>query len=282
MSQETPTPAAPKKSRKTLFIIAGAVVLLGTGVGAYWKLSARPSVDAAPVAPKPEPPAIIAFDPFVVNLADAAGSRYLRVTLAIVVEGEEHAKELSEDDVTRMRIRSSILEMLAEQTADAAHDRRGQGRAQEGHRRTHQPRRRASESHRCPLLRIRRPVTSGSRRTPLPPLHDVVCKVDVMLGIGSKCRFASASRLRRDSIIRLTKLAGGDMQVLVNGVRRRLRRGRHRRREHGNQDHRGRGTAEQRGGRMNGSVFRACLPWPIVLGWSVRWPGGAARRASRR
>ena len=79
---------------------------------------AKPAAEAAPVAAKPEPSSMISLDPFVVNLADPGGSRYLRVTLGIVVEGEEHAKELAEDDVTRMRLRSSILEMLAEQTAE--------------------------------------------------------------------------------------------------------------------------------------------------------------------
>ena len=49
------------------------------------------------------------------------------------------------------------------------------------------------------------------------PLHDVVCRVDVMLGTaGMSVRDCIA--LRRDSIVRLTKSAGGDMEVLVNGI----------------------------------------------------------------
>jgi flagellar FliL protein len=118
MSQDTPAAAAPKKSRKTLFIIVAVVVLLGAGGAAYWMFSAKPADGAAPVAAKPGPSSMISLDPFVVNLADPGGSRYLRVTLGIVVEGQEDAKELAEDDVTRMRLRSSILEMLAEQTAE--------------------------------------------------------------------------------------------------------------------------------------------------------------------
>jgi flagellar protein FliL len=118
MAQEAPAVAAPKKSRKLLFIIVAVVVLLGGGGGAYWMFAGKSAGDAEPVAAKPEAPAIVNLEPFVVNLADPGGSRYLRVTLGIVVEGENHVKELAEDDVTRLRLRSSILEMLAEQTAD--------------------------------------------------------------------------------------------------------------------------------------------------------------------
>lgn len=49
------------------------------------------------------------------------------------------------------------------------------------------------------------------------PLHDVMCHVDVMLG-SSEMSVRDCMSLRRDSIIRLTKPAGGDMQVVVNGV----------------------------------------------------------------
>jgi flagellar motor switch protein FliN/FliY len=49
------------------------------------------------------------------------------------------------------------------------------------------------------------------------PLHDVVCHVDVMLG-SAEMTVRDCLGLRADSIIRLTKAAGGDMQVVVNGV----------------------------------------------------------------
>ena len=49
------------------------------------------------------------------------------------------------------------------------------------------------------------------------PLHDVVCQVDVMLGTAAMS-VRDCIALRRDAIIRLTKSAGGDMQVVVNGV----------------------------------------------------------------
>jgi flagellar motor switch protein FliN len=51
----------------------------------------------------------------------------------------------------------------------------------------------------------------------LTPLNDVVCHIDVMLG-GAAMSVRDCLVLRRDAIIRLTKAAGGDMQVMVNGV----------------------------------------------------------------
>jgi flagellar motor switch protein FliN/FliY len=52
---------------------------------------------------------------------------------------------------------------------------------------------------------------------PFAALHDVVCRVDVMLG-SAAMSVRDCISLRRDSIVRLTKSAGGDMEVLVNGV----------------------------------------------------------------
>ena len=49
------------------------------------------------------------------------------------------------------------------------------------------------------------------------PLNDVVCRVDVMLG-GAALSVRDCLALRKNAIIRLAKLAGGDMEVVVNGV----------------------------------------------------------------
>ena len=51
----------------------------------------------------------------------------------------------------------------------------------------------------------------------LTPLSDVVCQVDVLLG-GAEMSVRDCLALKRDAIIRLTKAAGGDMQVMVNGI----------------------------------------------------------------
>jgi flagellar FliL protein len=119
MSNATPpAPPAAKKSRAMLFAIIGVIVGLGGGGGAYWLYASR---IAPPAAAKPAPPpttGIVPMEPFVVNLADEGGSRFLRVTLSLVVEGEEHAKEIAESDVVRARLRSAILERLTLQKGE--------------------------------------------------------------------------------------------------------------------------------------------------------------------
>jgi flagellar FliL protein len=116
MAQEAPTAAAapPQKSRKLIIVAASVLVLGGVG-GGYWY--ARQGSSQPPVEAPKEPPAIVNMDPFVVNLSDPGGARFLRVTLGLVVSGEGEAKEFAEDAVARMRVRSAILEMLSQQTA---------------------------------------------------------------------------------------------------------------------------------------------------------------------
>ena len=115
--QPTQAPATPAKSRKTLYIAVALVLVAGGGAGAYFTF-ATPADAAAAVEEEPaEPPAIVNFDPFVVNLADPGGARFLRLTIAVVVDGEEQAKEFDEDEVARLETRSSIIEMLSQQRA---------------------------------------------------------------------------------------------------------------------------------------------------------------------
>ena len=110
-----------RKGRGKLIPILMAVLLLGGGGGgAYWYFVARAAAATAePAEPvEPEGTGVVNFDPFVVNLADPGGMRFLRVNLALVVKDEEEAKELGENAVVKSRIRSSLIELLAQQTSD--------------------------------------------------------------------------------------------------------------------------------------------------------------------
>ena len=49
------------------------------------------------------------------------------------------------------------------------------------------------------------------------PLQDVVCRVEVMLGTAAMS-VRSCIALRPDTIIPLTKTAGGDLEIVVNGI----------------------------------------------------------------
>jgi flagellar FliL protein len=112
-----PSPAAPARSRKLLYFLVALLLVAGGGAGAYFAFAKPADATAAGEEEPTEPPAIVHFDPFVVNLADPGGARFLRLTIGVVVDGEDHAKEFAEDKVARMQTRSSIIEMLSLQHA---------------------------------------------------------------------------------------------------------------------------------------------------------------------
>ena len=128
MSNTAPAPTGtptPKKSRRGLLIaVTIAIVLLGGGGAAYWVLAGGAKAHEAAQAheeeeKEPETPGVaVALDPFVVNLADLGGSRFLRVSLSLIVHDEAHAAEIGESELVKMRVRSAVLELLAMQTAD--------------------------------------------------------------------------------------------------------------------------------------------------------------------
>lgn len=122
---DTPAAAPPAKSKKSLMMIVLALVVLGGGgAGAYFFYFKAPPAEAGAEEPAEEEPAeaegggIVPLEPFVVNLADAGTGNFLRVTVGLVVPDEEVAKEVEENALDTAKIRSSILELLAQQSAD--------------------------------------------------------------------------------------------------------------------------------------------------------------------
>jgi flagellar protein FliL len=133
-----PLPGAEAKGKgksKLIIILAVVLLLLGGGGGAaYWFLLRAPAAEVGDASTKghdgekpnkdkkktKEPaaePGMVAFDPFLVNLADEGGQSYLRVTLSLLVGSEEDAKLLEGKAVVKTRIRSAILEVLSMKTA---------------------------------------------------------------------------------------------------------------------------------------------------------------------
>ena len=127
---EAPAGEAPAKPKSKLPLIAGAAVLVlaGAGGGGYWWWSHRAPADpkaaeAAAAAEKAEPhtpedAGIVGFEPFVANLADEGGTRFLRASLKLVVAGAETAKEVEENAVDKAKLQSAILETLTVHTAE--------------------------------------------------------------------------------------------------------------------------------------------------------------------
>lgn len=121
MSQTETAPAqpdAPKKKSKLLKLVVPIVVLLaGGGAGGWWYFKGRTASTVQAAEPAPEPPAMVKFEPFIVNLADPGGRRFLRVSLNLLVSGEKAAEELEKNKLLHLRVRSSILELLTTQTS---------------------------------------------------------------------------------------------------------------------------------------------------------------------
>jgi flagellar FliL protein len=119
---ETKAPAAAKSKggfMKLLVIVLLAVAGGGGGAYFYFVKAAPAQAKEAEPEPEPEPTGIVELEPFVVNLADTGATRFLRVTLSLVVQDEEQAKEIDEHALEKGRVRSAILELLAEQAAES-------------------------------------------------------------------------------------------------------------------------------------------------------------------
>jgi len=124
---EGAAPEAPAKPKSKLPLMAGAAVLVlaGAGGAGYWWWSHRAPVDpkAAEAAAKeeehaPDDAGIVGFEPFVANLADEGGTRFLRANLKLVIAGAEKAKEVDENAVQKAKLQSTILETLTIHTAE--------------------------------------------------------------------------------------------------------------------------------------------------------------------
>ena len=112
--------ATPKKKKKggiakTLIL---TVVLLGVaGGGAGWWFTRGTKAQTEETLPL-ESRGIVTFEPFLVNLADSGGNRFLKITIQLVVGTAEEAKHVQESPVLVMHLRSAILELLTMQQAE--------------------------------------------------------------------------------------------------------------------------------------------------------------------
>jgi flagellar FliL protein len=124
-------PADDKKKKKgssKLVLILGVLVLLGGGAGAAWFLGllrfgskAANHEVAAEATPEPRPGGehgpgpMLALDPFIANLADQSGSRYLKATFQLEFSG----KTVPEGFEARSpQIRDLLLTLLTSKTFD--------------------------------------------------------------------------------------------------------------------------------------------------------------------
>lgn len=128
MPRETATAAGRGTRRLTPWLIAGAalVVLAGGGTAAMLMLGGggRKAEAAAVEAGQggfgggPAVESLVAFETFVVNLADPGGDRLLKATIRAVLSDPEAAEELQRDELTRARVRDRIISILTSKTVE--------------------------------------------------------------------------------------------------------------------------------------------------------------------
>ncbi len=121
MSAPAADAAAPKAGGKNKMFMIGGVVLALAGGGYYYKTKAAAAdAEHEPVSKEvsPKERGLVSFDPFVANLADEGGQRFVRVTVQLVVGDAHMATEMTETPVLSMQARAIILELLATQVAD--------------------------------------------------------------------------------------------------------------------------------------------------------------------
>jgi len=105
----------PKKGKKSilkLIIVFFCVVLLGAAGFAGWTyykthFSGSKKADSEQIVQKP---GIWPMDSLIVNLMDANGERYLKITIQLEVTSQEC---LSEMDLLKPKIMDSVLELLS-------------------------------------------------------------------------------------------------------------------------------------------------------------------------
>lgn len=109
-------PAPAKKKGGLMKMLVIVVVLLGgAGGGAFWWM--RGGTAKAATEPELEERGLLSFEPFLVNLADEGGNRFLKATIQLVFESAEEAKHIEESPVVVGHLRSAVLEVLTEESA---------------------------------------------------------------------------------------------------------------------------------------------------------------------
>ena len=128
MSDPTPTGHVPAKKKKPLVLIIAValVAVAAAGGGAWFFMRGKNTAEAAETAKEEQKEekklserGLVKMDPFIVNLADEGGKRFLRASIQLVVEDEKEAKEFEEKPVLTMGARSAIVNTLTTQTAES-------------------------------------------------------------------------------------------------------------------------------------------------------------------
>ena len=119
-----PEAAAPKKKGKGLLFLVAGVVLVGAAGGGFLLMRPKGKAEGASAAAhgeggehgaaaSPEARGVVSLEPFIVNLADAEGDRYIKCTMRIVLDTKEAAEAVKADELSVTKIRDRMLTLLS-------------------------------------------------------------------------------------------------------------------------------------------------------------------------
>lgn len=127
MSAQAAPAEAPKKSKKLLFVILGAVLVAGGAAGA-WFMTAGAKHEK-PAAEEKLPTQYFAMEPsFVVNLADTDAVRYLQADVQLATRDPETLAALQ---AHAPALRNRLLLLFGQQVSTSLTQRSGKERLQE-------------------------------------------------------------------------------------------------------------------------------------------------------
>lgn len=112
------TAAAPKRRKRLpLILIAVAALVVASLAGVPFLYHGNSHGEKPAEAAHEEPGGLVPLEPMLVNLSDRDAQRFAKVTVRLVVGTRTEAEEIAEDDLRQARLRSAILELLAQQAA---------------------------------------------------------------------------------------------------------------------------------------------------------------------
>jgi len=128
--QQESAPVTNQKKKGSLmkWLIIGTVgfILIAGGIAGGWFYFQHAKDGKENKKTEKEAPAVLwAMDPFIVNLADNTGERYLKVVMQLEVSGQEDAKALDE---LKPKFRDCILDILSSKTYGELMDVNGKQR----------------------------------------------------------------------------------------------------------------------------------------------------------
>ncbi len=123
----TPTKQEKKGSFKKWLLIgvAGLVIIAGGLAGGVFYFKHAGEGKESQKTEKATPGALWALDPFIVNLADNTGERYLKVVMQLEVSGQDDPKALEE---YKPKFRDCILDILSSKSYSELMDVNGKQR----------------------------------------------------------------------------------------------------------------------------------------------------------